>query len=169
MVAGWLAGQAETADRSNDLHPRTINFAAITATTGTSASTTEMAAITSPSITFRNGRAFRVTFKGNAIITVANDQAELRIRKTDTVTNPALLDSFRSPTGAAAGTYGFYYQNIFINTSGSDIAVPLVATFARVTGGTGNVSIFASALFPAYVETEDIGSSDDFTGAATMT
>lgn len=167
MTTGWLAGQSETADRSNDYHPRTIDFSAIVATTGTSASTTEVVAITTPTITFRNGRAFRVTFKGNAINTVANDQVELHVRKTSSVTNPSLLDSFRVAL-ATGGTYGFYFQSVFSNTSGSDIVVPLVGTFSRVTGGTGNISVFANSNNPAYLETEDIGNSDDFPNAAPM-
>jgi len=168
MVSGWLAGQSETADRLNDNHARTIDFTAITANSATSASTTELVAITTPSITFRNGRAFKVTFKGLATNTVANDQIGVKVRKTNTTTTPILLDSFRVNLGAA-GTYLFYFRSVFINTSGADISTLLVGTFMRVTGGTGNINITASVTSPAYLETEDIGDSDDFLNAATLT
>jgi hypothetical protein len=164
----WVAGNRTTADRLNDNHPRTIDYSAIIANTAISTSTTELVAITTPTITFRNGRAFRVTYKGVAANTVAADQIGLRIRKTNSTTNPMLLDSFRVALGAA-GSYLFYFANIVINTSGADIAVPLVGTFYRVTGGTGNISIIASATSPAYLETEDIGLSSDFPNATTMT
>ena len=164
----WVAGNRTTADRLNDNHPRTIDYSAIIANTAVSTSTTELVAITTPTITFRDGRAFRVTYKGVAANTVAADQIQIRIRKTSSVTNPTLLDSFRYALGAA-GSYAFYFQNIFINTSGADIAVPLVGTYNRVTGGAGNISILAAAANPAYLETEDIGDSDDYPSAPTMT
>lgn len=164
----WTAGQKTTADRLNDNHPRTIDYSAIIVSSAVSTSTTELVAITTPNITFRNGRAFRVTFKGVATNTVASDQIGLRIRKTNATTNPLLLDSFRVSLGSP-GSYLFYFQNIIINTSGADIAVPLVGTFFRVTGGTGNINITASSTSPAYLETEDIGNATDFPSATTMT
>jgi hypothetical protein len=167
-MSGWLAGQAETADRLNDNHPRTIDYSAIIASTAISTSNTELVAITTPTITFRNGRAFRLTFKGIAANSVSTDQINLKIRKTNSTTNPSLLDSFRMALGSS-GSYLFFFQNIVVNTSGADIAVPLVGTYNRVVGGTGNINIFASAVNPAYLETQDIGDANDFPSAATMT
>jgi len=167
MVTKWLAGQTETADRLNDNHAVTLDFSAIQASTAMSASTTELVALTTPTITFRNGRAFRLVFKGLMQNSVASDQGDVRIRKTNSTTSPTLLDSFRFNL-AASGTYGFYFESIVINTSGADIAVPLVGTFARATG-TGNINLFASATNPVYLHTEDIGNSDDYPNAATLT
>lgn len=167
-MTGVLAGQAITSARDNDNSQRTIGYTAITANSAASASTTEVIAITTPTLLFRNARAFRISMKARMLINVANDQGEFGVRKTSAVTNPKLMDSFRF-SGAGAGTYGFYFQTIVTNTSGADSSVPLVMTYFRVTGSTGNVIISASVADPSYLMVEDIGLASDYPGATSLT
>ncbi len=168
-MPNWLSGMKTTATRLNDNAAQIIGFAAITATTSAAGSTTELIGITTPTALFRNNRAFRLTFKGRMVTTVANDQGEFSVRKTDATTSPKLLDTFRISSGPSAGTYGFYYQIVMVNTSGADISVPLVGTYARVVGSTGTIALAASTNDPAFVMVEDIGDQADFPGAAPMT
>lgn len=166
MVTQWLGGQDVTVDRLNDNHPRTIMYTGITANTATT-TTTEVTAITTSSFTMRNNRAFRVTAKALINSSVGADSSTIRIRRTDT-TGATLLDTQRIYNTIASANSLCYAQNIFTNTTGSDITDVLVLDYFRASG-TGNVLIAASASQVAYIEVEDIGVAADFPSATAIT
>lgn len=167
-MAGWLAGQKVTAQRLNDGAPFTVNYTAITANTATPSTTAELVAITTPSVTLRNGRAYRIVFKGLWQSSSTTDQAQVRVRKA-AITGQTYVDSFRLvSTGLATSNAPFYLGNICTNTSGADITTTLVGCYSRVSGGTGNLTISASATNPAYVEVTDIGPASDYPGATVI-
>lgn len=166
-MAGWLAGQRTTAQRLNDNAPSTVNYASITANTGTTTGA-EMVAVTTANITFRNNRAYRITYKGGMASSVANQQGSVQIRKTN-LTGPTYINAFRLYL-PAAGTIPFYLANICTNTSGADITAPLVGTFLlTVPVSTGTVNIAASAPNPCYILVEDLGPASDYSGATPIT
>lgn len=162
----WLSGMRTTADRLNDNTPHTINYTAITANTATNTGT-EAVALTTPSITFRAGRAYRITFKGLVQSSVANDQLTVRVHKTNT-SGDVYVDSFRLVVPTAAGNSPFYLANICSNTTAADISAVLVGTYVR-TSGTGNCLIAATTAHVCYIEVEDIGDAADFAGARPIT
>jgi len=166
MVTQWLAGQDVTVDRLNDNHPRTIAYAGITANTATT-TTVEVVAITTPTFTMRNNRAFRCTAKALINSSVAADSSTIRIRRTN-VSGATLLDTQRIYNVIATANSLCYAQNIFTNTTGSDITDVLVLDYLRASG-TGNVLIAASAGQVAYIEVEDIGVASDFPSATAIT
>ncbi|WP_433893030.1 hypothetical protein [Streptomyces sp. CA-111067] len=165
-MTGVLAGQRILSARENDNSARTLAYTAIVANSASSASTTEVVAITTPTILFRSARAFRLSIKGRMALTATGDEGQIGVRKTNSTTNPKLFDSFRFG-GGPAGTYGYFFQNIVINTSGSDVSVPLVMTYFRVTGTS--VAISASTADPSYLMVEDIGPASDYPSATSLT
>lgn len=163
----WQPGMTITAQRLLDNTPHTISYTSLTSNTST-ATSTETVALTTPSNTFRNGRAYRVTYKGLAQSSVANDSVTVRVRKTDTA-GEVYIDSFRLAIPAAGANVPFCLSNILTNTSGADITAVWVGTFVRVSGGTGNVLLAATSTHVAYIELEDIGEAVDFPTARAMT
>lgn len=165
MTQKWLAGMKTTADRLNQFHARTISYTAITANTST-VTTVETVAITTPSITFQNGRAYRIIFKGLAQSDTAADSVIVRVRKTNT-SGTAYVDQVRLYVVANNANSPFYFANICSNTTGADVTAALVGTYVRASGA-GNVLIAASTNNVAYVLVEDIGSSDDYANATAI-
>jgi hypothetical protein len=165
----FLAGQRLTAQALNDGISRTLNYTSITANTATNSTATDVAAITTPNITFRNGRAFRIHYTGRWINTAANTEIQLVIRKSTTATAPMLLDSGRAGgDGLNSGTWGFNLKNVVTNTSGADVTVPLLGCFNRVTG-TGSVQVAGSPTTPSFLWVEEIGPSSDYANSASLT
>jgi hypothetical protein len=162
----WLAGMKITAQRLIDFTPHTVEYQSLTAN-ATAVTTTETVALTTGSVVFETGRAYRFTIKGLYQSSVAADQVQVRIRKTNT-SGTTYVDSFRLYCPAAGGNTAFYLSNIGVNTSGADITAVVVGTYVR-SAGTGNVLIAASATNPAYIEVEDIGDASDFSGATAIT
>jgi len=164
-MTGVLAGQTISSARENDNSSRTTAYTAITANAALN-SGVETVYITTPTILFRNNRAFRVTAKGRWNPTAANDQLQIGVRKTNASTTPKLMDTFRI-SSAGTGTYSFFYQTVIINTSGGDISVPLVATCMRASGTS--VTVQGSTADPSYLMVEDIGPASDYPAACSMT
>jgi hypothetical protein len=142
-----------------------VSYTSITANTATTTST-EAVAITTPPVTFRAGRAYRITYKGLGAGPVTGDNGQFRVRKTNT-SGTAYIDSFRIPLFAGNGM--FTLQNICANATGTDITAALVGTYAIVTGSTGNVSVAASTNNVAFILVEDMGLASNFTGATAIT
>lgn len=162
--AWWLAQVYNPLNWLYNNTPQVVSYTAITANTSTT-TTTEAVAITTPSITFTNGHAYRITYKGLAAGT-ASDQGQMRVRKTNT-SGTAYIDGFRQQI--FSGNTMFNLQNICANNSGADISAVLVGTYQLVTGGTGNVSVAASTNNVAYILVEDMGPSSNFTNATAIT
>ena len=144
--------------------PQVLAYASISANT-TTVTTTEAVAITTGSITFQNGRAYRISYKGLGSGTVNGDEGQFRVRKTN-LSGTAWVDSFGHylPNGNSM----FDVQNICVNNSGSDVTAALVGTYARYQG-TGSISVAASTNNVAYVLVEDMGLAANFPGATPIT
>ena len=166
-MTNWLSGMRTTADRLNDYTPRTISYTALTANTATNTGT-EAVALTTASVTFRAGRAYRITFKGLVQSSVANDQVTVRVHKTNTA-GDIYVDSFRLVVPTAAGNTPFYLANICSNTTAADVSAVLVGTYVRLTGSTGNCLITATTTHVCYIEVQDIGDAADFANARPIT
>lgn len=163
-----LAGQRITSTRENDNSARTINYTAISAATSATTSNTLQVGITTSSMTFRNGRAFRLTLKGAAVGNATAIHAQYTVNRT-TVAGMTLLDSSRIPLGTISGSYGFYFQNVFVNSSGADITDVLVAGYRAVAGsGTGSVAIGATGQQPSFIMVEDLGVASDYPSASSL-
>lgn len=162
----WQPGMTITAQRLLDNTPHAISYTAITANTATNTGI-EAVALTTSSITFRTGRAYRITLKCLAQSSVAGDTVMLRVRKTDT-SGAAFLDQVRMYIPANAANTPVHFSNTLTNTTGSDVTAVLVATYQRASG-TGNSLIAASANNVGYVLVEDVGEAADYPGAAAIT
>jgi hypothetical protein len=163
-----LAGMRATADRINDAHPRTIAYQAITSNTSGSSSTSDTAWVTTGAVTFRAGRAYRMTLKaliqGNAA-----DKATLRIRK-NTTSGSVYLDTFHQNIAVSSSNTLVYASNICVNNTGADVtATALLGTWSRSSGSAAAVLVAASATHVAYVQVEDIGIAADFPSATPIT
>ncbi|MFF6903502.1 hypothetical protein [Streptomyces hydrogenans] len=137
-------------------------FVAIQANTATT-TTTELAAITTPNITFQNGRAYRVHYHGLLVSSVADDIVRCRVWRGQ-IGSPgvSLVDSIHAHQVPVAGQQVLMdMSQVVINTTGSDITAPLIGTVIR-TGGTGNVQVIANASNPAWLEVRDIGPATDY-------
>lgn len=166
-MAGWVAGEDITADKLNDRAPFTVEYQGITANTATT-TTTEVIAITSGAVTFRNNRAYRMVVKALIQSSVAADHATIRVRKTD-VSGTTYLDTQRIYCPGATANTLCHAENICTNTTGADVAATaVVLTYLRASG-TGNVLVAASSSQVAYLHIEDIGPAADYPSATAIT
>jgi hypothetical protein len=165
-MSNWQPGQRMTDARLRDNAPFTLAYAPLAANTAT-VTTTETVGITTPSVTLRNGRAYRITLKCLAQSSVSGDTVTVRVRKTDT-SGTAYLDQIRQYIVANNANSPVFFSNTLTNTTGSDITAVLVATYVRASG-TGNALIAASANNVAYVLVEDVGSADEYPAAQALT
>ncbi|MFD3336062.1 hypothetical protein ACFWV1_25960 [Streptomyces sp. NPDC058700] len=140
-------------------------FQAIQANSATT-TTTEIAAITAASTTFENGRAYRITYHGLLLSTVANDIVRCRVwRGSIGGTGVSLVDSINTHQIPVANQHVLMdMSQIVTNTTGSDISAVLIGSVLR-TVGTGNVQIVANAANPAWLLIEDIGLATDYPSA----
>lgn len=144
--------------------PQIVSYTAINANSSTT-TTTEAVAITTGSITFQNGRAYRISYKGLGAGTVNGDQGQFRVRKTNT-SGTAYIDSFSQYL--FNGNSMFNLENVCANNSGADITAALVGTYVRASG-TGTVAVNASTNNVAFILVEDIGLASNFTNATAIT
>lgn len=140
--------------------------AAITASTATSASATELVAITLPSDTYLAGRAYELKIKMFVSSTVAADQVGVRVHKTNTA-GTTLLDVESTGRVATASENYWVECSSVLAVGGSDVTAALVLSYFR-RSGTGNCRLVASATNPAYIEMRDVGLATDYPGATTL-
>jgi hypothetical protein len=127
-------------------------------------SNTETALITTGSITFKTGRAYRVSLWG--LHNAASDSYALyRIRK-NTVSGTIYKDQIRvNNLQASTANAAVSVQTILTNTMGSDVTAALCWT--GVQGGVAQTwTLAASGSNVAYLLVEDCGSADDYNGQA---
>src|SRR5260221_542256 len=87
MPDTWVGGEDITATKLNQYRPFLLGSAAITANSSTITSTTEVAIITSGSMTLKNGRAYRFVINGlaqHATVSIT-DILYFRLRRTSSV------------------------------------------------------------------------------------
>ncbi|MGW5003229.1 hypothetical protein ACWEP8_36875 [Streptomyces hydrogenans] len=142
-----------------------VAFVGIQANTATT-TTTELAAITTPNITFKNGRAYRVHYHALLVSSIAADVVRCRIWRGQ-INSPgvSLVDSIYAHQVPVANQQVLMdMTQVVTNTSGADITAPLIGTVIR-TNGTGNVQVIANSNNPAWLSVHDIGLATDYTNA----
>lgn len=130
--------------------------------------TTEAVVMTVTNVLFRTGRAYRLQVKGNGSSSVVNDRVQYRVRKTNVTGITYLNSGIGTQVLAANLAHGFCFENIAVNTSGSDLTQTVVVTGQR-QAGTGNCFINGSAVDPWYLHIEDIGAAVDYPSACPIT
>jgi hypothetical protein len=162
-----FAGERIIASVENARAPFTLNFTAInTDTPSGGINTTETVWVTTPSLVFKAGRAYRVTVKGLIQLTAATTEAQVRVRK-GALGGSILYDSWRIASPGQSN-YGMELTGIFANSTASNITTAVVGTIQRASGA-GNVLIAASVTSPAYLHFEDMGPASDFSGSIALT
>lgn len=125
--------------------------------------TTETVLMTVPSMTFTNGRAYRVSMWGLQNSTSSDTHFLYRLRKGNASTSGTIYkDQMRVPTVNSASTNNAVsLSTILVNTSGADITTAVTFT-GSVAVGTGTFA--ASAGNVAYVTIEDVGLASAWPG-----
>ncbi|KUM82360.1 hypothetical protein AQI94_41980 [Streptomyces pseudovenezuelae] len=123
---------------------------------------TEVTLMTVPSMTYKNGRAYRVHLWGLANSTTASTYFLYRLRKGTGTGGTIYKDQMRVPVLSTASTNSAVDLTfILVNTSGADITTAVTWT-GSCAAGTG---IFAaSAGNRAHATVEDVGLSADWVG-----
>ncbi|MGW2511264.1 hypothetical protein ACWC0A_17895 [Streptomyces scopuliridis] len=164
----WLPGQRITAQRLRDNHPRPVSYDAITSNSS-STTTTEIVALTSTPVTFRTGRAYRISLKCAVQTSVAADRVTVRLRKLNStgavyVEIPHVVIPATTPANQLAES-----SVLASNDTGTDITTALALTIVR-NAGSGNVLITgSSAAFVGHIMVEDYGPSGDFPNSRPIT
>ncbi|MFD7224838.1 hypothetical protein ACFV9P_28120 [Streptomyces sp. NPDC059892] len=164
----WLPGQRITAQRLRDNHPRPVSYDAITSNSSAT-TTTEIVALTSSPVTFRTGRAYRISLKCAVQTSVAADRVTVRLRKLNSggavyIEIPHLVIPAATPANQLAES-----SVVASNDTGTDISTALALTIVR-NNGTGNVLIAGSgAAFVGHILIENYGASSDFPNSRAIT
>ncbi|MGS2592114.1 hypothetical protein [Streptomyces hebeiensis] len=125
-----------------------------------SISTTNMALMTTPSMTWRDGRTYSVHLVGLMNSTTANTYALYQIAKGTTAAGTVIRGQIRIPVAGTANTHHEFTINVS-NTTGADITTAITVTVS-IAAGTGQFS--ASPATPAYVTVTDLGLATDWPG-----
>ncbi|MFJ7990322.1 hypothetical protein [Streptomyces sp. NPDC096351] len=135
-------------------------------TSSATTTTTEIAAITTPSITFEAGRAYRITYHALLLSSVANDVVRARVwRGSIGGSGVSLVDSINAHVIPIANQQVLMdMSQVVVNSTGSNITGVLIGSVLR-TGGSGNVQVVANATNPAWLEVRDIGLATDYANA----
>lgn len=142
---------------------RGIKAHVTTTSNSSTVTTTETVHLTTPSITFKPGRAYKATYHYQGQSTVTGDCLGFRMRLNNTAGN-SLFDSLRSlqvPT--TNGIVNGESSQILYNSGGSDLNATIVGTVYRSLG-TGTVNGFANVANPVWLMVEDIGLASDYPG-----
>ncbi|MGW6741625.1 hypothetical protein ACWGDX_13015 [Streptomyces sp. NPDC055025] len=150
-----------------------VSLTPITANAATTASTTEVAVITSPSITLKNGRAYRFELRGLVQHATLNttDLVAFRLRRTST-TGPLIRNLGSVPVTnltSGARNHAVNLTHIGVNTSGADIGGPVLATYSWDAGSSVTFIFAASTATPATLTITDAGPAAAFAGAGAIT
>lgn len=162
LFRNYAGGQLSVMNDTIDQGRGVQSMVSITANV-TGITTTEVVVMTIPSMTFKNGRSYRVTLWGLQQSTTADTYFLHRLRKGSATTSGTIYkDQMRVPVVNAASTNGAVSLTTNLeNTSGADITTALTWT-ASCAAGTG---IFAaSAGNVAYATVEDVGLASQWPG-----
>ncbi|MFJ9214221.1 hypothetical protein [Streptomyces sp. NPDC102264] len=163
----WQPGQRITAQRLRDNAPWTVSYTAI-ATNGSTTTTTEILVTSSPTVTFRTGRAYRIALKCAVQSSAASDRVTVRLRKLNS-TGIVFVEVPHVVLPAASTNQLAESAVIASNDTGADITTSIALTIVRVSG-TGTVLIAgSSAAFVGHILIEDYGSSADFPNSRAIT
>lgn len=138
--------------------PYRIDSAAASAAVGA-----EATVLTTPSVTFKNGRCYEVEWAGNCTTAVANNFLLSRIRQTNLAGAVKIFHEQKLPD---IGPQFYQYGKGFIKrTAGTDLTDTLVLTSQ---GSAGNIQWTGAATDVRYVNVRDAGKASDFPNAITI-
>lgn len=140
--------------------------ASINGSTSTSASATELVAVTLPSTTYKANRAYELHIKMFVSSTVAADQVGVRVHKTNTAGTTYLDIESTGRVATANENYWVECSNVMA-VGGSDVTTVMVLSYFR-RSGTGNCRLVASSTNPTFIEVRDVGLAADYPGATTL-
>ncbi|MER8003016.1 hypothetical protein [Streptomyces sp. NPDC095613] len=126
----------------------------------TNISTTSLALMTTPSMTWRDGRTYSVHLVGLMNSSTANTYALYQVVKGTTASGSVIRGQIRMPLAATANTHQEFTINVS-NTTGADITTAITVTVSAAAG-TGQFS--ASPPTPAYITVTDLGLATDWPG-----
>ncbi len=126
---------------------------------------TETNLMTVPSMTFKNGRAYRLHINGMHESGAANDRMLYRVRKGSASTSGTLyLDALRVPTHPTAGTVTVVNMSFILeNNSGADITTALSV---NANPASGTASFQTSSTNRAFATVEDVGVVGSWSGVS---
>lgn len=151
----FAAGAVLTAAQMDSLPQGDIAHATpLTSSVGPTSGTTELDIITAPAVTLlATNRRLRITFTCRSYnASVTNDTFAVRIKEGSTILEEILVVAFGTGAGACSGANNFEA----IVSSPTAAAHTYKATVQR-TGGTGTLTIGATADGKITLEVEDIG------------
>lgn len=162
LINNYAGGQLSFMNDTIDQGRGVQSMVSITANV-TGITTTEVVVMTIPSMTFKNGRAYRVTLWGLQQSTTADTYFLHRLRKGSASTSGTIYkDQMRVPVINAASTNGAVSLTFNLeNTSGADITTALTWT-ASCAAGTGIFAASAGNVATATVE--DVGLASQWPG-----
>lgn len=127
----------------------------------------ETVGVTSGSVDFEVGRAYRITLHYQGSGNTLGDEVGFRMRRTSVLGN-SLFDSLRTHRlNAASAIVNGETSQIVTNQTGANLSTVIVGTVYR-PAGAGNVQMFANATNPVWLLIEDIGASSDYPGARAL-
>lgn len=163
MSATWSAGQKV---RASQMAPQRL-WTVMDTVSAAAVGTTETLLGTAPSSTYRNGGAWRLTFRGLTRSAVGATEIGFAIRDTSTVgTSRKQVGFWRIP--AASVNYENHWEHIVANASGSDITGRVLVLTYQSSSGVNTAFVGASATIPWYWSADYIGDSDDFPEAVLL-
>lgn len=138
-----------------------------TASNTSTVTTTETVGYSSNSTLFKTGRAYKIHVHLLLSSDVANDVVRTRTRRTN-ATGAILMDS-QSTAQIPGVSFSSVidYQQVVVNSTGSDITDTLAVTYHRIAG-TGNVRIVANSTNVAFIEIRDVGTDAMYPGAIAL-
>lgn len=162
----FVAGEEMTAEKLN--RGELVECAVITTNASTTASTTEVAVITTSSITLEDGRAYEFILRGliSHASTNLTDIVQFRLRRTSS-TGTFIRSLGNMPVtnrGTANRNHLVDMSHIGVNDTGSDITDVIVATYSWDTGSSATFTFAASAAQPATLSIYDLGPSSEYAG-----
>lgn len=162
LMRAYAGGQLSLMNDTIDMGRGIRSMVSITANVA-AISTTELVLMTIPSMTFKNGRAYRVTLWGLQQSTTAATYFLYRLRKGNaTVVGTIYKDQMRVPVINAVSTNGAVSLIVNLeNTSGADITTEVTWT-ASCAAGTGIFAASAGNVATATVE--DVGLASQWPG-----
>lgn len=129
----------------------------------TGLTTTETVLMTIPSMTFKDGRAYRLILNGLHVSSTASTYFLYRVRKGSATTSGTLyVEQARVPTLNSTSSNGVVNMSFILeNNSGADITTAVTWT-GSCASGTGTFATLSNNR--AYASIEDIGLASSWTG-----
>jgi hypothetical protein len=163
------AGQRISADLLTYRSPYVVGHATLTANSSDITSTTEVTILTTGSVTFTPGRAYKFEFHGLVQHTTTNLTALLYLRMRRT-TGAALIRNFND-VAATNGSTSVRNAAVDVSTTvtpSTTITDSIYLTASWDTSATATFRVVATAGTPGLLTVSDVGPASDYPGIATF-